>query len=197
MGWAYQNLGDFDHALANFQEAERLAKEIGMTSYRVLWLQDAGLAEYKLGNLEEARKYDEEALQSALTLPAANEIDQIVNIETNLALLLYEQGQYDAAKSHSDAAVLAARNSKDDNVVAYADVRSRAARRPAGPGRAEAERKLCLHGPAIGHRPRDLERKSKTRWRTCIPARHQPQQAELWYRRSIQTFEDEALLRPG
>ena len=118
-GWAYQNLGDFDRALANFQDAERQAHEIGMTVHRVVWLQNAGLAEYRLGNLDEARKYDEEALRSALTLPAAKEVNQITNIEVNLALLLYEQGQYDAAKRYSDAAVVMARKSKDNTVIAY------------------------------------------------------------------------------
>jgi tetratricopeptide (TPR) repeat protein len=107
-GWAYQNLGDFEHALHDFQAAGSLAKELGMSGSRLLWLQDAGLAEYKLGKLEEARTYDEEALQSALNLPASS-ADQIANIRTNLALLLYDQGQYDAAKSNSEAAVIAAR----------------------------------------------------------------------------------------
>src|SRR5260370_41724440 len=91
-----------------------------MVGEGVLWLQDAGLAEYKLGHWQEARKYDEEALQAALTLPAADEIDQIANIQTNLALLLYGQGEYDAAKTYCDAAMHAAGASKDVNVVAYA-----------------------------------------------------------------------------
>ena len=86
----------------------------------MLWLQDAGLAEYKLGNLEEARQYDDQALQSALTLSPPADADQIANIETNLALLLYQQGQFDAAKTYSDRALLAIRNSKDADVVAYA-----------------------------------------------------------------------------
>src|SRR5260370_27621310 len=93
-----------------------------MVGKRVLWLQDAGLAEYKLGHWQEARKYDEEALQAALTLPAADEIDQIANIQTNLALLLYGQGEYDAAKTYCDAAMHAAGASKAGHVVAYATV---------------------------------------------------------------------------
>ena len=67
-----------------------------------------------------APKNDEEALKSALTLPAADAIDQTVNIQTNLALLLDGQGQTDEARKYSDAAMAAARESKDINVVAYA-----------------------------------------------------------------------------
>ena len=58
MGWAYLNLGDFERALTQFQEAEQLAHQIGMTRNRALWLQDAGLAEYKLGDLDAARRYE-------------------------------------------------------------------------------------------------------------------------------------------
>lgn len=187
MGWAYQNLGDFDRALTNFQDAERQAKEIGITSSRVLWLQDAGLADYKLGHWQEARKYDEEALQSALTLPAANETDQIVNIETNLALLLYEQGQYDAAKTYSDSAALAARNSKDNNVIAYAGfLQGLLASRQAGDPEAE---RLLMAARQLATDP-DLRTDIENAMANLYSGRHQARQAELWYRRSIQTFED-------
>ncbi len=187
MGWAYQNLGDFEHALANFQQAEQLAQEIHLTRNRVLWLQDAGLAEYKLANLEAARKYDEEALRSALTLPAADEVDQVVNIETNLALLLYEQAQYAAAQTYIDAAVLAARNSKDHNAVAYTGfVEGLLATRLAGA--AEAERRL-LAVQQLTSDP-DLRTDIENELANLYAGQQKLQQAEAWYRRSIQTFED-------
>src|SRR5262249_39010178 len=119
-GWAYYNLGDFEGALAQFQEAEQQAQQIGLPGHRLVWLQDAGLAEYKLRNLEGARKYDESALGIVLALPADSVVDELANINTNLALLLYEQGQYEAAKPYSDAAVIAARKSKDNTVITYA-----------------------------------------------------------------------------
>jgi CHAT domain-containing protein len=186
LGWAYYNLGDFDNALANFQTAERVAQQIEMTRARVLWLQDAGLAEYKLGNLENARRDDEAALQSAMSLPASSEIDQIVNIETNLALLLYQQGQYGAARIHSDAGALAARNSKDDNVIAYTWfvqglLASRQVRWP------EAARKL-IQARHVATDP-DLRTDTENALAHWYSAKRKPRQAELWYRRSVQTFE--------
>jgi CHAT domain-containing protein len=187
MGWAYQNLGDFDRALDNFQDAAQQANEIGITRHRVLWLQDAGLAEYRLGHLEEARKHDEEALRSALTLPAEDEIDQIANIETNLALLLYEQGQYDAAKRYSDAAVLAAQNSKDDNVVAYARfLRALVASHQAPDKDAED---MLMSARQLTTDP-DFRAEIENAIAKLYSARQQPVGADLWYRRSIQTFED-------
>jgi CHAT domain-containing protein len=186
MGWAYYNLGDFENALSNFQAAERVAKETGMIGSRVLWLQDAGLAEYKLGNLEEARKYDDEALQSALTLSPSADADQIANIETNLTLLLYQQGQYDAAKTYSDRALLATRNSKDADVVAYAKFLQGllASSHVTDP---EAER-LLIEARQAAIDP-DLRTDIENAMANLYAAKHQPRQAELWYRRSIQTFE--------
>ena len=186
-GWAYQNLGDFDRALANFQDAERQAHEIGMTAHRVAWLQNAGLAEYRLGNLEEARKYDEQALQSALSLSAKPNVDQIVSIQTNLALLLFEQAQYDAARRYIDAAVIAARNSKDDDVVAYTRLLQGLLASRQGTGQ-EAEGMLTS-ARQLAKDP-DLRTDIEHAMAKLYSGAGQSEQAQLWYRRAIQTFED-------
>jgi CHAT domain-containing protein len=185
LGWAYENLGDFDNALANFQAAEQQAKEIGMTDSRVRWLQDAGLVEYKLGNFDEARRYDEEALKFALTLPAADAVDQIVNIQTNLALLLDGQDETDEARKYSDAAMATARESKDINVVAYATFLQGLLARHAEVS--DAERLLMQ----AWQMTTDLEIRmdAENALANMYLGRGQPRQAELWYRRSIKTFE--------
>jgi CHAT domain-containing protein len=186
IGWAYMNLGDFENALVNFQAAERQAHELAIVNSRVQWLQDAGLADYKLGNFPEARKYDEQALGLALSLPSGRAIDQVTNIQTNLALLLYDQGQYDAAKIYSQQAMSTARNSKDDTVVAYAGFIDSLISTHLASG-ADAERRLMQAW--------QLTRDSETRMEIenalarFHSNRHESQQAELWYRRSIDTFE--------
>ena len=185
IGWAYVNLGDYDNAIANFQAAEQQAKEINMTDIRVFWLQDAGLAAYRLGNLDEARHYDEEALKSALTLPAADATDQIVNIQTNLALLLDGQGQTDEARKYSDAAMATARESKDINVVAYATFLQGLLARHAEVS--DAERLLMQ----AWQMTTDLEIRmdAENALANMYRGGGQQRQAELWYRRSIKTFE--------
>jgi CHAT domain-containing protein len=186
IGWAYVNLGDYDNALANFQAAEQQAKEINLTDIRVSWLQDAGLVAYKLGNFDEARKYDEEALKSALTLPATDVADQIVNIQTNLALLLIGQGQIDEARKYSDSAVAAAQGSKDANVVAHATfVRGLVAARQAEEPDAE---QLLMQAWQM---TTDLEIRMdvENALANMYLGRGQPRPAEQWYRRSIETFE--------
>ena len=186
LGWAYENLGDFESALGNFKAAERYAQGAGMTNLRVFWLEDAGLAEYRLGHLAEAGKYDEAALQLALQLPAADEVDDIVNIETNLALLFYEQAAYDPAKRYSDQAVLASHQSKDDKVIAYAlYLQGLIAARQAAPP--EAERLLM--------QAHQLTTDGETRMEiedalaNLYSDGRQMRRAERWYRQSIQTFE--------
>ncbi len=136
-----------------------------------------------------------------MSLPASGEIDQIVNIETNLALLLYQQGQYGAAKIHCDAGTLAARDSKDDNVIAYTWfvrglLASRQVRRP------EAAR-ILVQARQLATDP-DLRTDTENALARWYSAKHQPRRAELWYRRSVQTFErkrssvqDEALRLPS
>jgi CHAT domain-containing protein len=122
-----------------------------------------------------------------LTLSPSADTDQIANIETNLALLLYQQGQYDAANTYSDRALFAARNSKDTDVVAYAKfLRGLLASRQVT--NSEAER-LLTEARQSATDP-DLRTDIENALANWYSARHEPRQAELWYRRSIQTFED-------
>jgi CHAT domain-containing protein len=185
-GWAYYSLGDFENALTNFQAAEQHAKKIGMVDWRVQWLQDAGLAEYKLGKFDDAGRYDEEALKAALTLPTADEVDQIVNIQANLSLLRREQGRYDEAKALSDASIAAARESKDVNVVAYATfVNGLVAARLSN--EIDAER-LFFRAKQM---TTDLEIRMdvENALANLYLGKGRTRDAETWYRRSIETFE--------
>ena len=186
LGWSYQNLGDFDSSLPRFQDAEQQAREIGMTAHRVVWLQDAGLAEYRLGNLDAARKYDEEALSVALTLPAEKEIDQIANIQVNIALLLTEQGQYAAAKRYSDAAVATSTKSRDNVVVAYCLYMRGLITSHIGTA-AQAE-DILMSALKLDSDP-DLRAEIESAIAKLYSDRQQNDQAATWYRRSIQTFE--------
>ncbi len=185
-GWAYQNLGDFENALANFQSAEQYAEKIGMVDWRVQWLQDAGLAEYKLGNFDEAERYDAEALTSALTLPVADEANQIANIRTNLALLLIAQRKIEEARSVSNEAVAAARDSKDPDVIAYAAfVHGLIIAQLGSEANAEDVLMSALHLAT----DTDLRTDIENALANLLAGKHSPQQAERWYRQSIETFE--------
>lgn len=186
MGWAYQNLGDFERALDDFQEAERQARELGLTFYRMMWLQDAGLASYRLGQLQQAREYDERALQETVRLPEAQQAVPLARIQTNLALLLYEQGQFAEARKFDDTAMVAARDSKSTDLVAYCQLlQGRLEWRLDHNAAAERIFTEILHEATDV----DIRTDAQDALANLYASRHDNSRAELWYRRSIETFE--------
>jgi CHAT domain-containing protein len=192
MGWAYANLGDFERALAQFQQAEQLATEIGITRNRALWLQDAGLIEYKLGDLGVARQYEEQALQTYRTLSTGATSDQVTYIETNLARLLNEQGQYPAAQRYVDAAALNSRGTKDNDVVAYVKfVQGLLAERVGG----GAVERTLLTARQVATDP-DLRTDIEAALAKLYEDRQIPANAQLWYQRAIETFEAKRSAEP-
>lgn len=111
MGRAYLDLGDFEKALSSFRQAEQVATQIGATSKQVESQWGAGTAYYKLGNLEAATRCDQEALKGALAIHSS--VNEIAGINMELAYLLYQERQFDAASIHSEEAVRAYRISGD------------------------------------------------------------------------------------
>ena len=186
MGWAYQNLGDFERALANFQEAEREARELGATSSQMLWLEDAGLAEFRLGQLQKAREYDEAALREALKLPVARYGDQVARIESNLALLFYQQGQYADARKYDDAAMLLARDVKNINVMAYCQLLQG---RLAWRANQDAVAVRIFTEVLRQATDADVRTDAQDALANLYSSRHDNQRADLWYHKAIQTFE--------
>jgi CHAT domain-containing protein len=185
-GWAYQNLGDFDRALVTFQEADQRAQEIGLIRHRSIWLQNTGLAEYRLGDLQKAKEYEEQALRSALTLPHDEVSDEVVNIESNLALLLLEQSSYAAARHYIDAAMLATQDSKAVNVIAYTRylqglLASRQQNTDDAVNAMTAARQLATDP--------DLRTDIEHSLADLYYTKGQTEQAQIWYGRAIQTFE--------
>jgi CHAT domain-containing protein len=186
MGRAYFDLGDFDKALSSFQQAGQVATQIGATSAKVDSLWGAGSAYYKLGNLEAATRCFQEALKGALAIHSLNEI---AGINTELAFLFYQERQFDVARTHSEEAIRVDRISGDkdadmDSLFLQALL---AAQQPNG---RDAERKLMeVHGQAAVS--------PSLRWQiedalaNLYAAQKQTRQADLWYRKSIRTFEDQ------
>ncbi len=193
MGWAYANLGDFERALLQFQQAGQLAQEIGITRGRAQWLLDAGLVDYKLGDLDAARGYEEQALQTLVTLSASSTIDQVTNVETNLALLLHEQRQYAEAQRYVEAAALKSRESHDKDVVAYVTFVQGLLAGRAGSG---FDGEQILLKAQQGAADPDLRTDIEAALGNLYADRNVPAKAQLWYQRAIQTFEDKRSAEP-
>jgi CHAT domain-containing protein/tetratricopeptide (TPR) repeat protein len=186
LGAAYYHTGDFEKALSSFQQAGQESREIGTTSAQVDWLWDAGSAYSRLGDLQQAKTCYEQSLKAAKAIDNREEIEAI---EADLAFLLFEQGQFDSAKTYSDEAIRMARSSGDQNgelepLFLQALL---AARQPNGQ---DGERLLQEVYRKSGESP-------SMRWRiedalaNYYAGKKQTRQAIVWYRKSINTFEDQ------
>jgi CHAT domain-containing protein len=185
MGVAYSGLGDFEKALSNFQQAVEAARQTGTTSAQIDWLWSAGSAYYNLGNLESASKCYQQALQDALAIHSPEEI---AGIHTDLAFLLYQERQFDSARTHSEEAIRAAHIAGDraEELNALFLQALLAERQASGQ---DAERMLMqLHGQPA--ETLSLRGEIENALANLYAARHQSALADLWYRKSISTFED-------
>jgi len=186
MGRAYFYLGDFEKALSSFQQAEQVATQIGATGAKVDSLWGAGSAHYKLGNVEAAERCYQEALKDAQAIRSLNEI---AGIETELAHLLYQEGQFDAASTRTGEAIQAARNSGDRDAELDPLFLQALLVAQQTDGR-EAERMLMqVHGQAA--ESPSLRWEIEDALANFYAGRKQTRQAHLWFLRSIKTFEDQ------
>jgi len=183
-GWAYYKLGDFEKSLFNFQQAEQQARVLGSIHDQIMWLTNTGLSFYQLGDLKQAEASYRKALTSA---QAIDDKEWIAGTHTELGFLFLQQGQFDSAKVQSDEALQAARSwgSKAVAVDAFFLQSLLAARQTNGH---EAERLLMqIH--------RDPAAMPSLRWEVenaianIYARQHTSQRAEIWYKKSIATFE--------
>ena len=186
LGLAYLRLGDFEKALSNFQQAEKEGKEIGTMSLQVTWLRDAGASHYMLGNLQEARTCYEQSLKAAMAIDTPKEIAEI---QTELAFLFYRQGQFDMAKTDNEQAIRAARRAGDKSeelktqfLDALLATRQENERNP--------ERLLLQVSEQSAADP-TLQGDIDGALADFYAGKQQTKKADLWYRRSIRTFEEQ------
>ncbi len=186
LGLAYLRLGDFEKALSNFQQAEKEGKEIGTVSLQVTWLKDAGASHYMLGNLQEARTCYEQSLKAAMAIDTPKEIAEI---QTELAFLFYRQGQFDMAKADNEQAIRAARRAGDKSgelktqfLDALLATRQENERNP--------ERLLLQVSEQSAADP-TLQGDIDGALADFYAGKQQTKKADLWYRKSIRTFEEQ------
>jgi CHAT domain-containing protein len=186
LGLAYFHLGDFEKALSFFPEAELEAKNIGTASLQVDWLMDAASSYYKLGNYQEAKTCFEQALNPALALHAPAEI---ADIETDLAFLLYRQGEFDAAAKHDEQALHAASLSGDKGAELEPLFLQALLTSEQKNGRDAERMMLQVYGRAT--EDPSLRGQIENALAKLYVGKGQAKRADLWYRKSIRTFEDQ------
>jgi CHAT domain-containing protein/predicted negative regulator of RcsB-dependent stress response len=184
LGVAYFHLGDFEKALYNFKQAEKEARETGGTYYQVLWLWNAGSSDYELGRLDDAKLYYEQSLKSAT---AINAREEIAGTNTELALLLFKEGQFDSAKTYCDEAIRTASELADESAKLEPLFVEALLATQTPNGRNPEQMLLRVHEKSAGtpYLLWDIEDALANYYN----GRHQAAEAERWYRRAIQTFE--------
>jgi CHAT domain-containing protein/tetratricopeptide (TPR) repeat protein len=110
VGWAYLKLGDPERALMNFEQAEVQASKCAATMDRIRRLDNAALAQYQLHHGNEAADYYQQALDLAQSVQSP---DDVLDTNTDLALLLLQRGELKKAREKADAALLVASNMGD------------------------------------------------------------------------------------
>ena len=89
IGWAFYMLGDYRRALENSKLAEGQAAALGISIDEVQWLDNAGLSEFRLGDLKAARSSYERSYALARSL---RNDEKIANALVALAYLSLESG---------------------------------------------------------------------------------------------------------
>ena len=101
MGWSYQELGDYENALALFQQADTASGKAGSLGAQIQW-------RLSIGNIHLARRdygSAERAYQSALEVAKSlRDEDSVAQCLENLALVSLETGQVDSAQHYNEQA---------------------------------------------------------------------------------------------
>ena len=99
MGWSYLDLGDYENALALFQQADAASGKAGSLGAQIQW-------RLSIGNIHLARRdygSAERAYQSALEVAKSlRDEDSIAQCLENLALVSLETGQIDSAQHYNE-----------------------------------------------------------------------------------------------
>ncbi|MGB9242945.1 MAG: CHAT domain-containing protein [Candidatus Acidiferrales bacterium] len=99
MGWSYLDLGDYENALALFQQADAASGRAGSLGAQIQW-------RLSIGNIHLARRdYSsaERAYQGALDVAKSlRDEDSMAQCLENLALVSLETGQVDAAQHYNE-----------------------------------------------------------------------------------------------
>jgi CHAT domain-containing protein len=99
LAWAYYKMGDFDRALAMYQEAEKTATSLGTVYYRIAWLNNIGLVYYQMDQPSTAEHY----YRKTLVLAQDNQTPApIMDALTELAFVSVKTGKLTEAQQYSE-----------------------------------------------------------------------------------------------
>ncbi len=182
-GWAYYETGDYQRALANFNNAAISAASLGSTIDEEHWINTAGMSQARLGNLDAAQDLYSRALIIARSLKNDSEIAQV---DQALASLFLHGPYSPKAEKYVDEARSLARQSGDAFDIQLGNLLQ--AQLFAQRGDLSSAKTLLL----------EIERKAQPFPTTRLDAQHtlaqvyekagDGKQTESWFLRSIATY---------
>jgi CHAT domain-containing protein/tetratricopeptide (TPR) repeat protein len=183
VGWALYKLGDYRRALANSQLAGEQAAALGVPHDQVRWLNDAGLSQTRLGDLNAARTSFEQSLQLARSIRNSEEISDAL---VALASLSLQMGDLDGALNRSrEAQQIAQQRGNNSDTLRPALIEALVT---------EKQGKTAIaRGQLVGLQQRTSERLS-VRWEVenalaqLSADAGEKAAADAWFRRAIATF---------
>lgn len=186
VGWDFFKLGDFEKALSNFEQAEEEARRLGAIYDQAEWLNDAGLAELQLGNTAAAGTSYKKALTAAEQLQNRQEM---LEAELELAVLFFDEQRFDESQASCASAMHLA-----DSI----GTRSLRADPLLVDGLLLAHKGETAEAIRIFSRlEHDAQTPPSRRWEienalaNVYNQTHDFRSSERWYRRSIETFEEQ------
>jgi CHAT domain-containing protein/tetratricopeptide (TPR) repeat protein len=185
-GWAFYKLGDYRRALESSQIAETQAAALGASIDQVEWLNNAGLSQFRLGDLTAARASYEQSYQLALSLHNDEEIGDSL---LALAYLSLETGDLSDALSKSrEVERLAAQKGNPDDALEPTLIEAVALGRQ-GQRSAAREKLLALEKTtATGEAGESVRWETENALATLAADSGDPRMADHWFGRAIQTF---------
>ncbi len=183
-GRAYFELGDYERSLIDSQQAEIQAENLGITLDQVILLNNAGLAMYESHDYKGAESYYKRSLALAESIQNR---EKIAYAHLALAFQHLQLAQDDLAQIDADRALEAARTSGNKSAeLEPLFLEALLAERRSHPADADRLLKSVDSSPALT---------PSLRWQVedALANLHAkdagPNDAEDWYRKSIDTFE--------
>jgi CHAT domain-containing protein len=185
MAWSFQELGDYENALANYREAEEAAAHNGQIGDQLYWRTGVATMHYVLGDSGLAESVLEQAVDQA-----RQQDDKSIATEylDDLAILALENGKTDTASSFAEeAAVL---EQKDNDVSGLLDtmlLRGRVYET----NRRFDDAKNCFRTLSSSSDSSTAQRwEAEARLGQLYDEEGKPFEAETHYKRSIQTIQN-------
>jgi CHAT domain-containing protein len=184
-GWSYFELGDYENALAMFEQAEQAASAAGLRKDRVICRVNIGAVDYYLRDYAGAEKNSLQALELARNLDEKRLQAESLNTLSSASITL---GKINAAEEYNRDALNSYRSIGDHggemSTVLIA-------------GRIEAERKHYREAENLLTRVvHDESATTATRWEAearlakVYDAEHLPMKAEVEYDHAVRTIEE-------